>query len=132
MPLAVGQGVLFQTLGGEIAGGGDEQVANPEEPAADVPAPTTGPSWQRLILGTEEALERFNSEHPELFPAGGDDGRATSPTEGQSQSPAPTQPVKPPGQSTSTRAERRLEAIDRAMELRDGLDLIAARTVQRG
>ena len=54
--LAAGQGVPVQGLGGGAGGGGDESPANPEEPASGVPAPTTGPSWQRLILGTEEAL----------------------------------------------------------------------------
>jgi hypothetical protein len=119
VPLTAGQGVAAQGLGDET-GGGDE----PDGPVAGAPAATTG-LWQRLILGTEEALERFNREHPELFPSGSDDGRDPPPTGGPSQGPAPTQPVPPPGQGPSPRAERRLEAIDRAIELRDGAEEVA-------
>jgi hypothetical protein len=125
VPLTAGQGVSVQELGGEADGGGDEPAAERDGPAAAMPAPTTGPSWQRLILGTDEAQERFNRQHPELFPAGRDDGRETSPTGGQGQGPAPTQPVMPPGQGPVSRAARRLEAIDRAIELRDGPDVVA-------
>jgi hypothetical protein len=123
VPLTAGQGVPVQALGGDTNGGGHEPAAERDGTAAGMPAPASGPSWQRLILGTDQALERFNSQHPELFPSGRDDGRETSPTGGQS--PAPTQPVAPPGQSPSPRAERRLEAIDRAIELSDGPDGVA-------
>jgi hypothetical protein len=125
VPLTVGQGVPAQGLGGEADGGGDEPAAERDGLAAGAPAPATGPSWQRLILGTEEALERFNRQHPELFPAGRDDGGETRPTGRQSQGPAPTQPVMPPGQSPSPSAASRLEAIDRAIELRYGPDEVA-------
>jgi hypothetical protein len=125
VPLAAGQGMSAQGLGDETGSAGDEPAARPDGPATGVPAATTGPSWQRLILGTEEALERFNRQHPELFPTGRDDGRETGPTGGPSQGPAATQPVMPPGQRNSPRAERRLEAIDRAIELRDGPDAVA-------
>jgi hypothetical protein len=125
VPVTAGQGVLVQGLGvgsGDIA---EEPPPKPEESAAEVSAPTTGPSWPRLILGTEEALERFNRQHPELFPSGRDDGGETHPTGGQSQGPAPTQPIMPPAQSPSPSAARQLEAIDRAIELRDGSDEVA-------
>jgi hypothetical protein len=125
VPLAAGQGAVAAQGLGDDAGRGDEPAAEPGGPAAGVPAATTGPSWQRLILGTEEALERFNRQHPELFPSGRDDGRETSPTGGQGQGPTPTQPVRPPGPSSSSRAGRRLEAIDRAIELRDDAEVAA-------
>ncbi len=119
--LTAGQSVPFQGLGGD----GDEPAAQRDGPPAGVPSPPTGPSWQRLILGTDEARERFDRQHPELFPAGGDGERETGPTGGQIPNPAATQPVMPPGQGISPWAERRLEAIDRAIELRDGMDEVA-------
>jgi hypothetical protein len=125
VPVTVGQGVLVQGLGGGSGGTAEEPPPKPEDSAAEVSAPSTGPSWPRLILGTEEALDRFNRQHPELFPAGRDDGGETRPTGGPSQGPAPTQPVLPPGPSPAPRAARRLEAIDRAIELRDGPDAVA-------
>jgi len=78
-----------------------------------------------LILGTKEALERFNREHPELFPDRRDQPRETSPTRGPSETQAPARQDPPPGPSTSAREDRRLEAIDRAIELRDDPDLVA-------
>jgi hypothetical protein len=119
VPVTVGQGVLVQGLGGGSGGAAGEPPAKPEDSTAEVSAPSTGPSWPRLILGTEEALERFNRQHPELFPAGREERRETGPSRGSDQSPATNPPAVPPGQSTSTGAERRLEAIDCAIELRD-------------
>ena len=125
VPLTAGQSVPFQGLGGGDDGGGDEPAAAGDGRVAGAPAPAIGPSWQRLILGTDEARERFDRQHPELFPAGRDDERETSPTGGEIPSPAPTQPLMPPGQGISPPAQRRLEAIDRAIELRDGPDEVA-------
>ena len=122
VPLTAGQSLPFQGFGEGDDGGGDEPAAEWNGRVASVPAPTIGPTWQRLILGTDEARERFDREHPELFPAGRDDQRETSPTGGEVPNPAPTQPVMPPGRGISPQAERRLEAIDRAIELRDGPD----------
>jgi hypothetical protein len=124
VPLTAGQSVPGQGLGVE-ASGGDEPGAERDGPAAAVPAPTTGPSWQRLILGTDEARERFDRQHPELFPAERDDRQGSGPSGGSGQSPATNQPTAPPGPSTSTRAERRLEAIDRAIALHDDTDEVA-------
>jgi hypothetical protein len=125
VPPMAGQGALVQELGVESGGTAAEPPPKPEDSAAEVSAPTTGPSWPRLILGTEEALERFNRQHPELFASGRDDGGESRPTGGQSQGPAPTQPVMPPGQSPSPSAARRLEAIDRAIEFCHGPDEVA-------
>ncbi len=124
-PLAVGQGLAVQGLGGVASGALDVSPANPDEPGASVPAPEAGVSWQRLILDTDEAINRFNRAHRELFPERRDDGGATSPTKGPDPNPPRTQQNMPARQSTSPSAARRLDAIDRAIELRDGVDPIS-------
>lgn len=109
-----------------LRGDGDEPATElPGGPAADVTAPASGPSWQRLILGTEDAPDRFDREHPEPFPPGRVDGRETSPTDGQGQEPAPTQPVLPPDPGSAPRADRGLEATGGTVELRDGPEVPA-------
>ena len=132
-PLAVGQERSTSSrLGGVASGALDVSPANPDEPGAGVPAPEAGVSWQRLILDTDEAINRFNRAHRELFPEKRDDGGATSPTKGPDPNPPRTQQNMPAGQSTSPPAARRLEAIDRAIELRDGVDPISVENSSGG
>ena len=68
------------------------------------------------LLGTDEALERFNRDHPELAPARSDEPPESQPTGGQGAVPAPAQEDAPPGQGASASRDRRLETIDRALE----------------
>jgi hypothetical protein len=124
-PLGVGQALNVAGLGGETGAGADALSANPEAAPAGVPAPTSLPSWQKLLLRPEEAIQKFNREHPELFPSSGDEQPEPNPTGAESQSPAPAQPVRPTTQSTSTPAEARLATIDRAIEILEGPDHVA-------
>jgi hypothetical protein len=124
-PPGVGQAVAVPALGGETVGGGEELSANPEAPPAGVPAPAASPSWQRIILRPEEAIQKFNRQHPDLFPPSGDDPQEANPTGAESQSPAPATPTTPPGQSSPAPAQARLGTIDRAIELLIGNDLVA-------
>ncbi len=67
-PTSLGQPVLGQT--GPFGPNGDETellVATLESTGARQ-STTTSPAWQRYTLGTDEALERFDREHPEVAP----------------------------------------------------------------
>jgi hypothetical protein len=60
-----GQSVPVQPKEGEGGGSGDEPpVPAPEAKAA--PEASSGPSWQGHVLGTDEAIERFDRAHPDL------------------------------------------------------------------
>jgi hypothetical protein len=96
-PAAPNQSVLVEIRSDET-GGGDEPPAEPQAAKADVQAPDA--SWQRHVLGTDEAIEKFDREHPDLFQA-----RPADPPE--------TDPSQEHGHSTS---DDRLEAIDKAIE----------------
>jgi hypothetical protein len=115
-PVSVGQGLTAENSHGDNAGGGDEPPARPEEPK-DISNLPAAARWQRFILGTDEALERFGLDHPELLPPRPNDAPATNPTGGQeSEIQAPVQQNTAPGQSTPTQGESRLDAIDRSIE----------------
>jgi hypothetical protein len=124
-PPGVGQGVSVPGSGGETGGGGDEPEGNPEAQPTVVPAPSSGPSWQRLILRPEEAIQKFNRQHPELFPSSGDEQPEANPPAENSHIPAPIQQVVPQGQRTSSPAEVQRQTIDHAIEVLNGPDLVA-------
>jgi hypothetical protein len=115
-PASVGQGLTAENRHGDDAGGEDEPPAKPEEPKDLSNLPAAAP-WQRFILGTDEALERFDRDHPGLLPPRPTDAPATHPTGGQeSEIQAPAQQNAAPGPSTPTQGESRLDAIDRSIE----------------
>jgi hypothetical protein len=95
----LGQSVPAQPRGDEGGGSGDEPPAQTPEAkaAAEVPA---APSWQDQVLGTDEAIERFDRAHPDL----------SQPTRNE-----PPQPEKTQESGHSTSADR-LETIEQAIE----------------
>jgi len=117
-PVGSGQSVLTQSRA-DGTGSANGEPAKPEGPeaSADLPA---APPWQPLVLGTDEALERFDREHPVLSPAGREEAHETSPSGGQGQktAPVPANMLLRQGQSES--GDPRLEAIDQSIEFLGG------------
>ena len=70
-PPGVGQAMVVSDHAEETGAGGDgpggDGPSQPKAARAEVPAP--GASWQQYVLGTDEAIERFDREHPELSPS---------------------------------------------------------------
>jgi hypothetical protein len=96
-PVAPNQSVLVEIRSDET-GGGDEPPAQAQaaKDAAEAPAGF----WQRHVLGTDEAIEQFDREHPDLFPPRRDNPPQTNPPQGQAH----------PAEGD------RLEAIDQAID----------------
>jgi hypothetical protein len=109
---------LAPSRGEEPGTGGDELPAQPEAVKAEVNPPAA--SWQRHVLGTDEALEQFDREHPELLPPQRREAPETDPAGGHSAIPVPARQAMPPPQSAATREDRRLEVTDAAIELWHG------------
>jgi hypothetical protein len=97
--VSLGQGVPVQPRGDD-GGGSSEEPPDPTPEAKAAAEAPAADSWQRHVLGTDEAIERFNREHPDLF---------------QPSRHEPPQPEKPQERGHSTSADR-LEAIERAIE----------------
>ena len=110
-PVALGQGVLVQSRGEDTGTGGDEPPAQPEPPKAGAEPPAA--SWQQRVLGTDEALERFDREHPDLFPPRRDEPPETNPSQGRGAFPSPAQENTPLSQVSG---DHRAELTDRAIE----------------
>jgi hypothetical protein len=106
-PVGVGQGLNTQSHGDNSATAEDEQSGKPEEAKAAVEAPDAAP-WKRLMMDTDEALERFNREHPELFRPERDDRPQTNAAPGDGSIPAPAQ--------ENPATTDRLEVIDHTIE----------------
>jgi hypothetical protein len=114
---SLGQGALPQGASNGAAEGGDQEPDNQQAaPAPAAQAPPGAAPWQRFVLGTDEALERYDREHPGPPSQERHDAPETDPAGGQDdiQVPAPQEP--PPAQGSSTREGRGLEAIDGAIE----------------
>ncbi len=81
-PASLGQPVYSRGAGngGLDSDGNDQQVVAPENAAA-TPGTPNNPAWQRYTLGTDEAIERFDREHPELAPGTNTAPSATDPDE---------------------------------------------------
>ena len=82
-PVSLGQPVFGQ--GGLVGPGSDGDEQEPAisgEPAAR-PGIPDAPAWQRYTLGTDEAIERFDREHPDLSPGSSDDASGTNPGDGK-------------------------------------------------
>jgi len=111
-PVALGQGVAGPSHGGETGTGGDEPSAQlePAKPGAE-PADA---SWQQRVLGTDEALERFDREHPDLSRPRNEDPE-TNPSRGHGSIPAPAQENPPLGQAHPA-ADRLRQAVDRFLD----------------
>jgi hypothetical protein len=108
-PVAPNQSVLVEIRSDET-GGGDEPPAEPQ--AAKAAAESPAGSWQRHVLGTDEAIEQFDRDHPDLCQPRRDNPPQTNPPQGQAH----------PAEGD------RLEAIDQAIE--DVLDRRVGETRQ--
>jgi hypothetical protein len=119
--LAAGPGAVGQSLvvrgGNELGEGtGDLELGQAEQPSTAI-APAKTMSWERFVLGIDEALERYDREHQEKAPS--------APTPGRESSPAPKQreagSAAPAGSPVTDRIlpdeGQRAEALDEAIEL---------------
>jgi hypothetical protein len=96
-PVAPNQTVLVEILSDETGGGG-EPPAPPLAARAQAEAPAG--SWQRHVLGTDEAIEQFDRDHPDLSQPRREEPPQSNPTQGQAH----------PAEGD------RLDAIDQAIE----------------
>jgi hypothetical protein len=96
-PVAPNQTVLVEAR--IEATSGDEPPAQPQEGKAGPETPT-GPSWQRHVLGTDEAIEQFDRDHPDL-------------SQPRREEPPQTENSQDHGSATGG---GHLETIDRAIE----------------
>jgi len=118
-PVALGQSAAAQSRGEDTGASGDETPAQPEPAKAGAEPPAA--SWQNRVLGTDEALERFDREHPDLSRPGREAPPETNPSQGQGAIPAPAEENPPPRQGHPAAADRLLEAVDGAIDhLHDG------------
>jgi hypothetical protein len=121
---ALGQSVLSQSgpgLGERI---GDQDPGQPEQPPATNASTTTTPStmsWQRFVLGVDEALERYNREHQESSSPRRDDssggGASASPAGGSGEMRTLVPENNATGQTQPERRLPRAESVDRAIEI---------------
>jgi hypothetical protein len=113
---SVGQGVLPLGGNGATAGGDQEPDTQQAAPAPVAQAPPGATPWQRFVLGTDEALERFDHEHPGPSTQERHDAPQAYPAGGQGDIEAPARQEPPTAEGTPARAGGRLEAIDGAIE----------------
>jgi hypothetical protein len=78
-PGSLGQSLLGQRIRLATAGvgSGRQPVIPGDQPA--VPGKPNNAGWQSYMLGTDEALERFDREHPDLSLGGSDAAPGTTP-----------------------------------------------------
>jgi hypothetical protein len=104
-----------------------DPTAPPVDPAAG-PANPSAPAWQRYTLGTDEAIERFDREHPSLAPGRSDDAPGTNPGERQNEAgSAPAGGTDPgPSEISNARHDPESLAADTVIDLLCGQDLRSA------
>ena len=118
-PVAQGQSAAAQSRGEDTGASGDETPTQPEPAKAGAEPPAA--SWQQRVLGTDEALEQFDREHPDLSRPGREAPPETKPSQRHGAIPAPAQENPPPRQGHLAAADRLLEAVDGAIDhLHDG------------
>ncbi len=93
-------------------------------------APTT-PAWQRYTLGTDEAIERFDREHPDLSPAENNTPSQTNPVDGPNETGLAPREDGDPGLSwiSTVAQDLRAKCVDRVIERLGDRDRL---TVSRG
>jgi hypothetical protein len=135
--VGLGQSTLAQNPFGAPLGDMVDQPAKPpgDDPPFKLPA---APAWQRFLLGTDEAIERFHREHPGLSAPSSDQAPAANPSAGRSDLQAPAQRLQDvrPGQSTSLREQAPTQTIDKAIDQLDrddihGLEMSASRRMDK-
>ena len=95
-PVAQGQSAAAQSRGEDTGASGDETPTQPEPAKAGAEPPAA--SWQQRVLGTDEALEQFDREHPDLSRPGREAPPETKPSQRHGSIPAPAQENPPPRQ----------------------------------
>jgi len=123
-PVSLGQPVFGQGgLAGPGSDGDEQEPVQPGEPAAR-PGIPGAPAWQRYTLGTDEAIKRFDREHPDLSPSRSDDASGTHPGEGKHGAGSAPPAGVDQGQSefSSPNQDVRAEAADKVIDILCGDD----------
>jgi hypothetical protein len=127
--ISLGQSLLGQR--GFVGLGMDEDELEPTAQTigqAASPVSPSAPAWQRYTLGTDEAIERFDREHPSLSPGSSDDASGNNP--GEAQNEAGSAPSAGSDLGEGEISNRRLDlgaaAADTAIDLLCGQDRRAA------
>jgi hypothetical protein len=116
--VALGQGGVARNSRG-VDGNGEDNADQSGEPQTNSSSSTV--SWERFVLGTDEALEQYEREHskpsaPPARPAGTPETDPAGP-HSDNQGPAPQD--APSAQSSTRREDRGVELIDAALGLLD-------------
>jgi hypothetical protein len=118
-PASLGQSIGARaSINGLESDGNELQPLTPDDPGARQPTPTA-PAWQRYTLGTDEAIERFDREHPALSPGSNKEPSATKPGSGPKETGVAPQEGGDLGQSWISAAaeDLRAKAADRVIDL---------------
>jgi hypothetical protein len=99
-----------------VSGGDQEPDTQQAAPASAAQASPGAAPWQRFVLGTDEALERFDREHAGAPLQERHEVPQTDPAGGQGDIEVPARQEPPPAQGTPARVGGRLEAIDGAID----------------
>ena len=128
-PVSLGQSVFGRGgLGGLESDGNELQSVTPDELGAKQGI-TAAPAWQRYTLGTDEAIERFDREHPDLSPEHNDGPSETNPGDGPNETGLAPREGGDLGQSWASAAADalRAKAADRVIDLLFGHEPLAVR-----
>ena len=129
-PASLGQSVGGRGLiGGMDSDESGQQPVAPDDPGARQGVPTV-PAWQRYSLGTDEAIERFDREHPDLTPGENNIPSQTNPDHGMNETGLAPQEGSDAGLGwvSAVANSLRAEAADRVIDHLCGHD---QRTVSR-
>jgi hypothetical protein len=84
-PVSIGQSLLGREDRFELASAGNEvQRLTPVDHAPE-PGNPSAAAWQRYTLGTGDALEQFDREHPDLYRRSSDDAPGTKASTGENE-----------------------------------------------
>jgi hypothetical protein len=117
-PVSLGQSIGGRGLIDGLESDGNElQPVTPDDPGAGQGV-SNAPAWQRYILGTDEAIERFDREHPELSPGNNNKPSETNPGDGLNETGLVPQESGDLGQSWVSAAAHalRAKAADRVID----------------
>jgi hypothetical protein len=115
-PGAVGQSLVGHGGSGLGEGTGDLEFDQAEQPSAAI-APAKTMSWERFVLGIDEALERYDREHREKPPSALTPGRESSPAPKQHEAGTAAPADSPVTDRILPDKGQRGEALDQAIEL---------------
>jgi hypothetical protein len=115
-PSAVGQSLVGRGENGLGEGTGDLELGQSEQPSAAI-APAKTISWERFVLGIDEALERYDREHQEKAPSERTPGRESSPAPKQHKAGSAAPADSPVTDRILPDEGQRGEALDEAIDL---------------